>query len=242
MSALRPAIVVGAFDFGESDRIVSLLTPDDGRLRALARRARASKKRFPGLLDLGTELAVAVRKGRGELPVLTEAERVRGPDQARQAWERLPWLFYGCEVCSALAPEGSEALKLFKLLQTWLALLEHTPPSAASRWALEAKALTFAGLAPGLVRCAECGETVDDPAAFSIEAGGALHGRCGGGRTVSASALEALEALRRTPLFETVAKSAPELPEGLLADAIEAQLSRRLESRGFLSTVRPTSR
>jgi len=241
VSILRPAIVVGAFDFGDSDRIVSLLTPDEGRVRALARRARASKKRFAGLLDLGTELAVSVTRGRGELSILAEAERTRGPDRARQSYERLPWLFYGCEVCGALAPESAEAAKLFKLLQTWLALLEATRPGPASRWALEAKALTFAGLAPGLVTCAECGEPVDDPAMFAVDAGGALHGRCGGGRRVPAAALAHLEVLRRTPLAETVSMASPELPEGLLADQIEAQLSRRLESRALLATLRDST-
>ncbi|MEO0601443.1 MAG: DNA repair protein RecO [Myxococcota bacterium] len=242
MSTARPAIVVGAFDYGESDRILTLLTPADGRVRVLARRARASKKRFAGLLDLGTELRAQISRGRGDLSVLSDAERVRGPDRARQAWDRLPWLFYGCEVCSALAPESAEATKLFKLLQTWLALLEEAAPSLASGWALEAKALTFAGLAPGLVRCAECGEPIDDPAMFSVAAGGALHARCGGGRPVGVEALHALEALRRTPLADTVTSSPPDLPRGLLADAIEAQLSRRLESRAFLSTVQATGR
>ncbi|MEN0068026.1 MAG: DNA repair protein RecO [Myxococcota bacterium] len=229
--------MIGGFDFGESDRIMSLLTPDQGRLRVLARRARASKKRYAGLLDLGNELSIGFARGRGTLPVLGEAERIRGPDQARQAWDRLPWLFYGCEVCGELAPESSEATKLYRLLQTWLGLLETTAPSAASRWALEAKALTFAGLSPGLVRCSECGEAIDDPAVFAMASGGALHGRCGGGRRVSARALAELEALRRTPLVETVGRPAPDLPGGLLADAIEHHLMRRLESRSFLKTV-----
>lgn len=237
MTGFRTAIVVGAFDFGESDRIVRLLTPDLGRQRVLARRARASRKRFAGLLDLGTEVQVMLGRGRGDLAILQEAERVRGPDEARKAWDRLPWVFYGCEVCGELAPEDAEATKLFRLLQTWLALLETTAPSAASRWALEAKALTFAGLAPGLVRCAECGEPLDDPAVFSLEAGGAMHARCGGGRRVSARALAALEALRRTPLVDTVGLRPPDLPPGLLGEAIERQLGRKLNSRAFLSTI-----
>ena len=102
--------------------------------------------------------------------------------------------------------------------------------------------MTFAGLAPGLTRCTDCGEPIDDPAVFAVESGGALHGRCGGGRRVGAAALRQLESLRRTPLVQTVGSARPDLPEGLLADVIEGQLSRRLESRGFLSTLRSEDR
>ena len=41
-----PAIVLRARDYSESDRIVTLLTRDMGKLSGIARGAKASRRRF----------------------------------------------------------------------------------------------------------------------------------------------------------------------------------------------------
>ncbi len=233
------AVVVGTLDLGESDRLVRLLTAEQGRVAAVARRARASRRRFAGLLEPGTRLEVTLSRGRGSLLVLSEGDRIAGPDHARTDLQRIALLGYGCEVCSSLAPEGAPAPKPFGLLVAWLDLIEGAvTPGDASRWALEAKALTFAGLTPALVRCAVCSHPIEDPAVFDAEAGGALHARCGGGRPVGAALLLELEALRRTPLAETPRHPASPGPEWLLSDFLQHQLQRRLASRGLLDALR----
>ena len=49
---LTEALLLRCVDFSESDRVVHLLTPDLGRLTAIAKGARRSVKRFPGTLDV----------------------------------------------------------------------------------------------------------------------------------------------------------------------------------------------
>ena len=232
------AVVVGAVDVGEASRVVRLLTPDRGRVAVIARGARSSRRRFAGLLDPGTHVRLGLVRGRGELAVWGHADRLGGPSRARNELERLALLAYGCELCAALAPEEHEAPKLFRLLVTWLALLEgEARPGRASRWGLEAKALTFAGFTPHLLRCALCGEPIDDPAVFDAGAGGALHRRCGGGASVDLTELAFLERLRRTPLAET-----PSLPGDLgapfrLSDFARYQLGHDLKSRGMVTDL-----
>ncbi|HEY8493863.1 MAG TPA: recombination protein O N-terminal domain-containing protein, partial [Myxococcota bacterium] len=46
------ALVLRVVDYGESDRIAHLLTPETSRLTVIAKGARRSRKRFPGALDL----------------------------------------------------------------------------------------------------------------------------------------------------------------------------------------------
>ncbi len=46
------AILLRFVDIGETDRIVHLLTPDLGRVTAIAKSARKSVKRFASTLDL----------------------------------------------------------------------------------------------------------------------------------------------------------------------------------------------
>lgn len=230
-------VVVHVRDLGEADRLVRLLTESSGRITAVARRARSSKRRFAGILDVGSRLTVQLKRGRSGLWVLDQADRRGGPDMARTDLDRISLLAYGCEVCDGLAPSEAPAPKLWRLLEVWLELLEAPhPPSTASRLAFEAKALTFAGLTPALARCAACGEPLSDPAVFDPQAGGALHGRCGGGAVVATEALIELEALRRTPLADTVNhRLVPSnLNPWLLSDFIQHQLGRRLAARSTL--------
>lgn len=229
------AIVVGHADLGESDRIIRLLTAESGRISAVARGARRSKKRFAGALDPGTRLDVTIRAGRGALPTLVSADIRHAPNRARADFSRIAAMLYACEVCGALAPEGDDAARLFGLLEVWLDVLEgeHTP-GTASRIALEAKALTFAGLCPALAHCARCGDALTGELVFSDEAGGALHAWCGTGQPIQPAMLQALEALRRTPLRDTV-RQAWTGPAWLIGDFLRYQLGHPIRARGLLT-------
>jgi DNA repair protein RecO (recombination protein O) len=230
-------IVVGAVDLGEADRILRLLTPTEGRTSVVARGARSSRRRFAGTGELGTRVHV-VRSMRRDLPSATAIERMDGPNRARSELERIGLLAYACEICAALSPEGSSAEKLYQLLVSFLAALEADPrPDTASRIALEGKALTFAGLAPALVRCVTCGEPLTDPATFDPEAGGARHARCGAGRPVPVHGLACLEELRRTPLADTPDRPVPGDVRWLLSDFVQYQLGRPLASRTWLASL-----
>jgi DNA repair protein RecO (recombination protein O) len=241
VSAGRPpldAFVVGQLDLGEADRVWRLLDPNEGRVSVVARAARKSQRRFSGI-ELGTRVRIVRGRGTGSLVSVASAERISGPVRARSSFERIALLGYGCELCAALAPEGGAAEKLFLLLEAWLALLEgDEEPGTASRFALEGKALTFAGLAPALSACAVCGAAISDPAVFDHEAGGAQHARCGGGRPLPATDLVQLDVLRRTPLAETPSLPVPaSVGSWLLSDFAQHQLARPLRARALLEAT-----
>ena len=75
MPALRcEAVLLRSVDYGESDRIVHLLTSDGGRLTAIAKAARRSHRRFPGTLDVFNRLAIDGRvKPRAAMAFLERA-------------------------------------------------------------------------------------------------------------------------------------------------------------------------
>ena len=239
--AWEPAIIAGGLDYGDSDRIVRMLTPSFGRVAALARKARASRRRFGGALDTGNRIDAALRPGHGDLWHLDEATLVDGRLGARQDLSKLANLAYACEACFELSRENHPEPRLFGLLDTAGLLLDGAtdPPADLFRLGLEAKALTFAGLAPALDRCAACGEPPDEPMTFQPEGGGALHARCdaAGGTPVSLAWLAALERARRTPLRDLLDERAPDGPDHALSDAIAAHLGRPLKSRAILDQL-----
>ena len=231
-------VVVGHVDLGEADRIVRILTAEEGRIAVVARGARSSRKRFAGLLDLGMRIRVTRARGRGRLARLADAELVAPVNRARTDIERLALLAYGCELAGKLAGEDVPAPKLARLLVVWLELLEgEALPGSASRQAFEAKALTFAGLLPDLTHCAVCGEAITpaDQPRFDFETG-IVHAECGAGVEVDATSLTALESLRRTPLFDTP-QSTPSDAGWILCDFAQHQLSSEIRSRSLLADV-----
>jgi DNA repair protein RecO (recombination protein O) len=239
------AILVGQSDYRESDRIVKLLCAEHGLISAVARSARASRRRFGGSLDPGNRLAAILKRGRGELWHLQEVTLLDGRTHSRSDLDRLTLLVYACEAIAALARRDYAEPQLFGLLQVACLLIDAapTPPGALFRMALEAKALTFAGLTPGLVRCVDCTEPLRSggPWTFDPTRGGALHHRCdrNGGRPISLRWLNTIEGGRRTPLKDLTAATAPPGPAWLLAEIIEAHTEQPLRSRSVLVSLNP---
>ncbi len=232
-------IIVGSVDVGDSDRIVRVLTAEHGRISMMVRRARSSRKRWGGLIEVGNLLTLQLKKGRGDLFMLNGADLLSAPRKARADLVRIAMLAYGCELCAALAPDTHPAPKLTRLLLTWLKLLEaEAMPGMASRVALDGKALTFAGLTPSLIRCARCGLPLDGGCTWDPEAGGAQHDHCGGGGQIPSSVLAQFETLRRTPLAETTNVDAPPARWcGILTDFAQHHLRRPIKSRNLLEEL-----
>lgn len=70
---LQPALVLHTREFRNTSLLVDLISPEYGRLRAVARGARRNGSRHRPLLQLFHPLLVSLR-GRGELLTLTEVE------------------------------------------------------------------------------------------------------------------------------------------------------------------------
>ena len=69
-------VVLRTQKLGEADRIITLLTRHNGRVRAVARGIRRTKSRFGGRLEPFTHVDVMIHPGRS-LDVITQAEVIR---------------------------------------------------------------------------------------------------------------------------------------------------------------------
>jgi DNA repair protein RecO (recombination protein O) len=178
------ALVLRSADVGESDRILHLLVPAGGRLTAVAKGARRSRRRFAGTLDLFNHLRIEVeRRGtrslaRLEHATLLEAFTPLRADSARFA--------LGCtliELLDRLAPEGAagaDGSRLFDFALGALRLVAARVPDARLRTLLELRALDALGLRPELGRCVRCGERVEGGRVdFLVAEGGPRCARCG---------------------------------------------------------------
>ncbi len=67
------AIVLSRTDFGEADRIITLLTPDKGKVRLVARGVRRAKSKIAGGIELFSISDITYMTGKGDLGTMISA-------------------------------------------------------------------------------------------------------------------------------------------------------------------------
>jgi DNA repair protein RecO (recombination protein O) len=242
------AVVLRAVEFGESDLVVHLLTSRAGRLTAIAKGARRSTRRFPGVLDLFNHLRVQVERPRRA--AMARLEHARLADAflgLRTDARRYALACFLLELLDRLAPEGGprrDLDALFAFALEALAALEVARPDRRTRALVELRALAALGLRPELRACVRCGGALDGagPLAFSVPEGGPLCRGCerpgDAGLPVHLGTLRALERGATLPLgrIERLALPAPSLDEALrLLDRFQRfHLGVELKTAGFL--------
>ena len=75
MSEYKDSILVlRTYKLGESDRILSCLSKEHGKVRVVAKGARKPKGKFGGRIEPFTELNASLWRGRGELDTLRQVD------------------------------------------------------------------------------------------------------------------------------------------------------------------------
>ena len=196
------AVVLHAFDYLESSRILRLATRDAGVVSVLAKGVRKSKRRFGSAIDLFAEgtAELYVKVGR-DLHTLGGFDVTRSRPQLALELER----FAGASALAELVlrfVQGEAHPELYARLVAALDAVAGAPGEAA-RTAAIAGAWSLVGelgFSPALDHCASCHAPIapDEPAMFSHPAGGTLCVRCArqlpGSRNVPARARASLRA------------------------------------------------
>jgi DNA repair protein RecO (recombination protein O) len=244
-------IVLRVVDTGESDRVVTLLTRERGKVGAFARGARASRRRFGGSLEPFTLLVAEVRERSGsELLGLDQVSPLDAFGGIRADLARIACASYAAELARELVRDHEPHDDLFDALAAYLGRLATAPARPAALRAFELAALRAAGLAPRLDACARCGGPLaaGRPARFDAAQGGTLCAACApfalpGAPSLSAAAAAALARLAEGGL--EVADAEPLAPpvgreaRDALTAFVEHHLGRRLQTRKFLEEVGP---
>src|SRR5260370_14666332 len=72
------AVVLRKLDYGEADRIFTLLTREHGKVGAIAKGVRRAESKLGASLELYGHVDVLLAKGRGDLDVVAQVQRVPG--------------------------------------------------------------------------------------------------------------------------------------------------------------------
>ena len=189
-------IVLRTYKLGEADRIVNLLTPVRGKVRAVAKGVRRPGSRFGGRLEPFSHVDVQLYEGRS-LDIVTQAELITPFNGVRADFTLSACGSVMAEAADRVAQEDERSNQLFILLLDALRQLAAAPAYPAS--VLDAYLLRLAGVAgyhPYLDACASCG-TPGRHGVFSIAAGGSLCRDCAppGSQGLTPAVLDALHGL-----------------------------------------------
>lgn len=165
-------IVLRGFPFGEADRVVVLLSPNHGKVRAVAKGVRKTKSRFGGRLEPFTHVDLVLYEGRN-LGTITQVSVIEAYPNLRGDLDRVLAAGTMVEVIDAVTQEEESSIRAFLLLRQGLTALETGPRHPDIVAAFLLKAAQVVGIAPAFEECAGCGRT-DGLNKFSFAAGGAL--------------------------------------------------------------------
>jgi DNA repair protein RecO (recombination protein O) len=143
-------IVLARTDFGEADRILTLLTPDNGKLRLMAKGVRRIKSKLAGGIELFSVSDITFMKGRGDMGTLISARLNKHFGTIVKDIERT---MLGYELIKQLnkATEDEPEPEYFELLQQAFAALDDPALNLdLIRVWFEAQLLRLSGHTPNL--------------------------------------------------------------------------------------------
>jgi DNA repair protein RecO (recombination protein O) len=242
MLITTPAIVLHAFDYSETSRIVRIATREAGVQSALARGAKRARSRFGSAFGLFAEgvAQLHVKEGR-ELQTLgafdvTRSRSSLGTDLGR---------FAGASAVAELVLRfGAENEANAPLYDALVAALD-TIAAADAEMALEAALggawhlVAQLGFAPSVAACGICHASVaaNDDLPFSHSAGGVLCASCAsrypGGRILPAAARACIESWSNAGRVPALAELDARAHQRLLRQFLQQHVSDGRSLRAF---------
>jgi len=191
------ALIIGQFKLGEVDKIVTIYTPEFGKLKAIAKGAYRPGSKLGGNVELLTHSLMMLARGRN-LDIVTQSQTIDAFTDLKGDLWRMACGLYVLELVDSFTVENDEDRPLFDLLLDALRWLSQSDHSEIVLRYFELQVLNYVGYRPELYSCAVCGSPVKPMVNFfSSDRGGVLCPRCGQEDALSSAiSVDALKILR----------------------------------------------
>jgi len=228
MRLVTDALVIRHADYGDYDRMLTLVTPKHGRIEAVARGCRRLKSPLVNAAELFTSGEYTLFEKNGRYSVeLCQIKESFFP--LRSDYDRLVHGVYWMRLLDALVLPDMPSGEIFMLTMKALAYLCYSEiEPALITFAFEAHILALEGMAPRVDSCVKCLKPLEDSARFDSIRGGAVCIGCSASSPfVSYGARRILYRLPQTKFeaFEKL-KEHPDWPEA--AKHLRAYLLKRI--------------
>ena len=148
-------IILKQAKLGEFDKIVTIYTPEFGKLKAVAKGACRPKSKLGGNVEPLTHSLMLLAKGRN-LDIVTQSQTINGFLALKSDLWRMACGLYILELIDSFTVEGGENHPLFDLLLDILNQLSEQDSNEAALRYFELHLLHYLGYRPQLHRCVSC--------------------------------------------------------------------------------------
>ena len=228
-----PALVIRRADYSDYDRMITLFSPELGRIDAIARGCRRPKSPLVNAVEPFTSGEFQLYQNRERFS-LEQCQISDSYFELRSDYDRLRHGVYWLKLLdTAILPE-TPAPDLFITTLRALAHLNYgeMPPELVTM-AYELHFMRLSGLSPRMDACMRCGRAIDGDARFDVELGGTVCLNCRSDAPfISNGARRIIMKLPRTPFdkFQLV-NDRPEWPEA--ARLFRDYVNRRMHMERF---------
>lgn len=242
-----PAIILKRRDFGEADRLLTILTPEHGKLDVIAKGARKPTSHKTGHVELFTRADMLIHRGR-DLDIAVQAEMTAPYLGIREDLQRGAYASYAAELLDRFLSEGEDDHHaVFQLMdETLYRLCNDDDPRLAIRY-YEIHLLDLVGFRPELTECVVSRADIQpEDQFFSYALGGVVSPQYGHEGTalvpISMVTLKLLRHMQRSPYSHvktlTITPTLHDDVERVLLGYITFMLERKLQSVDFIRRIR----
>ena len=176
------AIVLNSKSFGEADRILTLLTYERGKVRAVARGARRPRNRLAAVIQPISHVEVQITEG-NQLDTLNQGQLINTYRFLKEDLDKLSYATYLAELFEKATEGATELRDYFILLLTALEIVQNFENLKLTRFFIEAKLIVLQGYAPSLSNCSHCNRDMKNAKAeqqvlYAPESGGLYCPQC----------------------------------------------------------------
>ncbi|AOV07882.1 DNA repair protein RecO [Sporosarcina ureilytica] len=169
-------IVIRTMPYGESNKIVTLLTQEAGKITVMARGAKKPRSKLAAVTQPFTHGSFLIRKGRG-MGTLSQGEPIESMRFIREDLEATSYASYIVEIIDRFTEENNRVAGVYELLSDALHAINEEYDAEAITLFVEWKMIRVGGIHPVLHECTNCGAT-DGEFGFSFKEIGFLCHRC----------------------------------------------------------------
>jgi DNA repair protein RecO (recombination protein O) len=240
------AIVLKHSDFGEADRVLTLYSREEGKLRAIAKGARKTHSRKAGHVEPFSQVRLQLARGKNFF-IVSQAEAINTHTVLAEDLERLGYASYVVELLERFSVDEDANQVLYRLLRDTLNRLEDKRQEQVAIRFYEIQLLDQLGFRPELHECLNCNKDVQaEDQFFSAQRGGVLCPDCGpadaSAHPISMEALKYLRHFQRSDYGEALRAQMSQAVrielEILMNHYLTYLLEKRLNSPRFLRRVR----
>jgi len=172
-------IILRTQDFGENDKLITLLSPLQGKYSCLAKGAKKLNSSFVGKLEPLNQLSLFLARGKN-LDILSQVKVIDHNQTLKENLELMAFAFLYLELFENLTIPYEKSSAFYKLLLTLLSgLKKGFAPRLLTCWG-EIILLKLSGFFPLMDQCVICKEKPKPPCYFSFKNGGIICAKCRG--------------------------------------------------------------